>query len=98
VLEKINWTSEGWPVFANNASYDRDAASSDYSDDFTAMTPAWRWRVNQPAEYTTGNEGLSLTTSQANDGIGSLLVQPITSINYEVMAHVAATTTDNQSG
>lgn len=98
VLEKINWTSDGWPVFANDASYDRDAASSDYSDNFATMAPAWRWRVNQPAEYTVGDQGLTLTASQANDGIGSLLVQPITSINFEVTADVAANTTNGQSG
>lgn len=98
VLEKINWTSDGWPVFANDAGYERDAASSDYSDRFTSLAPVWRWRVNQPAEYTVGDQGLLLTSSRTNDGIGSLLVQPITSINYEVTAHVVAKTTDSQSG
>jgi Beta-xylosidase len=98
VLEKINWTPDGWPVFANNARYDRDPASSDYRDDFSTMEPVWRWRVNQPAEYTVGDRGLFLTASRANDGIGSLLVQPITSINYEVTARLDAKTTDDQSG
>ena len=98
VLEKINWTDDEWPTFANDAGYDRDAGASDYSDDFATMAPAWRWRVNQPAEYTVGNEGLVLTTSQANDGIGSLLVQPITSINYEVNARVAVGAANGQSG
>ncbi len=62
-------------VFANDARYDRDPASSDYRDDFFTMEPVWRWRVNQPAEYTVGDRGLFLTASRANDGIGSLCVQ-----------------------
>jgi len=98
VLEKINWTADGWPVFANDASYDRDAASSDYTDQFATRSPAWRWRVNLPAETTVGDKGLWLTASHANDGIGSLLVQPITSINYEITARVAAKTTNDQTG
>ncbi|MFB2118115.1 glycoside hydrolase family 43 protein [Parapedobacter sp. 2B3] len=98
VLEKINWTADGWPSFANDAAYDRDASASDYSDDFASVAPVWRWRVNQPVGYTVGEKGLLLTTSQANDGIGSLLVQPITSINYEVTARVTMGSTNSQSG
>ncbi|GGH00608.1 beta-xylosidase [Parapedobacter pyrenivorans] len=98
VLEKINWTADGWPVFANDATYNRDLASVDYTDDFKTLNPVWRWRVNQPAKYTVGDNGLFLTVSQANDGIGSLLVQPITSIAYEVSAAVVASTTSEQAG
>lgn len=98
VLEKINWTADGWPVFANDAAYDRDAESINYTDDFRTMSPVWRWRVNQPAEYRVGDEGIFLTASAANDGIGSLLVQPITSIDYEVTADVVPRTTNEQAG
>src|SRR5690606_32605576 len=97
-LEKINWTADGWPVFANDAGYDRDASSMDYSDRFTTMAPVWRWRVNQPIDASVGNEGLLLAASQDNDGIGSLLVQPITSIDYEVTARVAVKTTGDHTG
>src|SRR5690606_34247819 len=65
VLEKINWTSDGWPVFANDATHNRDVASLDYTDDFKVMNPVWRWRVNQPADYTVGDKGLFLQTSAA---------------------------------
>lgn len=98
VLEKINWTDDGWPVFANDARYDRDPASLDYTDQFTQPSPVWRWRVGQPATYTVGKDNLALNASKANDGIGTLLVQPITYINYEVTAHVVRSSTDEQRG
>ena len=98
VLEKINWTADGWPIFANDASYDREASSTDYTDQFNTMAQVWRWRVNQPVAASVGSDGLLLTASQGNDGIGSLLVQPITSINYEVTARVAVKTTNEQTG
>lgn len=98
VLEKINWTPDGWPTFGNNATYNRDVESIDYRDNFKRLNPVWRWRVNQPAEYRVGDSGLFLKTSTANDGIGTLLVQPITSIDYEVTADVVTGTTHGQAG
>lgn len=98
VLEKINWTEDGWPTFANDAKYDRDPSSSNYSDRFQTLSPVWRWRVNQPAQYEVGEDGLTLTATQANDGIGSLLVQPITSVRYELTALIDRKTTGNTVG
>src|SRR5690606_39212543 len=51
-----------------------------------------------PVAASVGSDGLLLTASQGNDGVGSLLVQPITSINYEVTARVAVKTTNEQTG
>ncbi|MFC3199938.1 glycoside hydrolase family 43 protein [Parapedobacter deserti] len=98
VLEKINWTADGWPVFANDATYNRDVASVDYTDRFESLNPVWRWRVNQPVEYRVGADGLFLTASEANDGIGTLLVQPVTSIDYEVMADINIANTGDEAG
>jgi len=97
-LEKINWTPDGWPVFANDATHNRDVASVDYTDNFETLNPVWRWRVNLPAAYRVGSDGLFLTASQANDGIGALLVQPITSIAYDVSATVVTKTTSERAG
>jgi Beta-xylosidase len=98
VLEKINWTSDGWPVFGNDATYNRDVTSLDYTDEFKTLNPIWRWRVNQPAGYDVGGDGLLLTASNENDGIGALLVQPITSIDYEATADIAVKTTNGTAG
>jgi len=89
VLEKIVWTDEGWPTFENNASYSRDRAAWDFTDNFEAeLNPLWQWRVTQDIDYQTGDEGLMLQASTENEQLGTLLVQPTRSPSYELTATV----------
>jgi xylan 1,4-beta-xylosidase len=46
----------------------------------------WQWRVTQNITYSTGNQGLLLNASRENEDLGTLLVQPMTSPDYEVSA------------
>ena len=98
VLEKIVWTADGWPIFANDANYGLNTVDIDYVDQFETLNPVWQWRVNHPADYAVGSSGLLLNASQANDGIGTLLVQSTSSINYETVATIATESTSEHAG
>lgn len=99
VLEKINWTEDGWPVFENNASYDRERASLTFEDDFNPeLNPIWQWRVTQDIEYSSGEDGLLLKASEENEGLGSLLVQTSTSPEYEIEVSISPSSTDVMGG
>lgn len=98
VLEKIEWTQDGWPVFKNNAAYTRPKASVDYEDDFqSSLHPVWQWRVTQDIEYKTGENGLMLGASRANNDLGTLLVQPSKSPDYAMSATVNQTRTGEKT-
>lgn len=90
VLEKIEWTEDGWPVFKNDASYNRVAESLDFTDDFSGnqLNPVWQWRVTQNIGFQTGKEGLNLNASTENEQIGTLLVQQTKSLNYTLKADI----------
>ncbi len=98
VLEKLVWNEEGWPVFENNAVYNRETAAWDRSEDFTTgMDPLWQWRVTQDISYSTGLDGLFLQASRENEDLGTLLVQPMTSPDYEISAKVDLKNTGEQA-
>src|SRR5690606_28516441 len=43
VLEKIEWTADGWPILANNAGYERSKASLEFTDNFKKrLDPVWQ--------------------------------------------------------
>ena len=89
VLEKMEWTEDGWPVFTNKASYNRPKESVNFTDTFTEkLNPLWQWRVTQDIQYKTGKEGLFLGASVENNDLGTLLVQPSKSPDYELQATV----------
>ncbi|MDR2953849.1 MAG: glycoside hydrolase family 43 protein [Prevotella sp.] len=90
VLEKIEWTEDNWPVFKNNAKYDRKAESLDFIDTFEAdkLNPVWQWRVTQKIDYQTGKDGLKLKSSTENQQIGTLLVQQTKSLDYSLVAEI----------
>lgn len=98
VLEKINWSDDGWPVFANNAVYSRTSETIDFTDDFTQLKPVWQWRVTQQIAYKTGSDGLFLHASTDNQGIGTLLVQPTVSPDYEVSARIGIEKSNAETG
>ncbi|WP_186755434.1 family 43 glycosylhydrolase [Echinicola salinicaeni] len=99
VLEKLNWTADGWPVFENNASYDREKVSLTFSDDFNPkLNPIWQWRVTQDIKYSTGENGLLLKASEENEGLGSLLVQTSTSPDYEIEVGIDPSSSDAMGG
>lgn len=89
VLEKIQWTEEGWPIFENNAEYNRDRSAWNFTDDFeSGLNSLWQWRVTQDINYQTGSDGLMIQASTKNETLGTLLVQPTTSPDYEISATV----------
>lgn len=89
VLEKIVWTEDDWPTFENDASYSRKRETWDFMDNFDSdLNPLWQWRVTQNINYQTGDEGLMLQASTENEQLGSLLVQPTRSPDYELSATV----------
>lgn len=100
VLEKIEWTENGWPTFANTASYNRPKASINFVDNFEgALNPVWQWRVTQDIRYETGENGLLLGASRENNDLGSLLVQPSKSPDYEMAATIDLSRTgENAAG
>lgn len=89
VLEKIEWTADGWPIVANNARYERSKASLVFKDDFKKrLDPVWQWRVTQDIQYETGNKGLFLQASEENENLGTLLVQGTKTLDYQYEATV----------
>lgn len=89
VLERIIWTEDGWPTFENNARYSREREDWDFTDSFGSdLNPLWQWRVTQDIDYQTGEEGLMLQASAENEQLGTLLVQPTRSPDYELTATV----------
>lgn len=90
ILEELLWGENGWPYFKNDAKYDRLNASLDFIDNFKGKTlnTFWQWRVTQDINYTTGKDGLMLEASTENRNLGSLLVQPIKSLNYTLEATI----------
>ncbi|GGF37944.1 family 43 glycosylhydrolase [Echinicola rosea] len=99
VLEKINWTEDGWPVFENKATYDREKSSLTYTDDFSgSLNPIWQWRVTQHIQYTTGDHGLILDASEENEQLGTLLVQKSTSPDYTIEVTIDPAESDAMGG
>lgn len=89
VLEKIVWTEDGWPTFENNLSYSRERTAWDFTDNFDSdLNPLWQWRVTQNIDYQTSDKGLMLQASTENEQLGTLLVQPTRSPDYELTATV----------
>ncbi len=89
VLERVEWTEDGWPVFANDISYSRDHSSWDFTETFESeLNPLWQWRVTQDIDYATGQDGLVLKASNENETLGTLLVQQSRSPNYDITAVV----------
>lgn len=87
VLEKVIWTEDGWPTFRNDAEYNLPKDAVNFVDNFREeLDPIWQWRVTQDIKYQTGENGLLLGASRENNEIGSLLVQPIKSPDYELSA------------
>ncbi|MDR7128617.1 beta-xylosidase [Algoriphagus sp. 4150] len=89
VLEKIEWTSDDWPILANNAGYERSKASLEFRDNFKKrLDPIWQWRVTQDIQYETGKKGLKLQASEENETLGTLLVQGTKSLDYQYEATI----------
>ncbi|WP_425636509.1 glycoside hydrolase family 43 protein [Algoriphagus yeomjeoni] len=89
VLEKIEWTADGWPILANNAGYERSKASLEFTDNFKKrLDPVWQWRVTQDIQYETGKAGLKLQASTENEMLGTLLVQGTKSLDYHYEATI----------
>lgn len=99
VLEKIVW-SDDWPVFDNDAKYNRQSDAWDFEDNFgSELNPLWQWRVTQDIDYKTSPDGLLIRASRENENLGTLLVQPTTSPDYEISATVdLGRTGDNAEG
>lgn len=88
VLEKFEWTPDGWPTLKNNASYNRMKESINFVDNFKTLNPAWQWRVTQKIDSKTGKDGLMLGASIENKDLGTLLVQQTKSPDYDVSAKI----------
>lgn len=90
VLEKLEWTPDGWPYFANNARYDRTSETLDFTDRFNGekLNVLWQWGVRQKIKYATGKGGLKLYASRENEHVGTLLVQQTKSTDYSVTADI----------
>lgn len=89
VLEKIEWSANGWPILANNAGYERSKASLEFTDNFKKrLDPIWQWRVTQDIQYETGKKGLKLQASEENETLGTLLVQGTKSLDYQYEATI----------
>ncbi|WP_339875645.1 glycoside hydrolase family 43 protein [uncultured Algoriphagus sp.] len=89
VLQKVEWTADEWPVFANDEKYERSKASLEFTDNFKKrLDPIWQWRVTQDIQYETGKKGLRLQASEENETLGTLLVQGTKSLDYQYEATV----------
>lgn len=89
VLQKVEWTDDLWPVFANDEEYNRSNASLEFADNFKKrLDPVWQWRVTQDIHYETGKDGLKLQASEENETLGTLLVQGTKSLDYQYEATV----------
>ncbi|MEX2477162.1 MAG: family 43 glycosylhydrolase [Gracilimonas sp.] len=99
VIEKFVWTEDGWPVFENDAEYNRSRGAWDFSDDFTGeeLDPLWQWRVTQDIEFETGEEGLKLQASNENENLGTLLVQQTRSPDYDISSIIDLSNSDENT-
>ncbi len=89
LLERLHWTDDDWPYFERTAGMTTENNRVDYFDDFSkALEPCWQWRATQKLSYATGENGLMLAASAENDLLGSLLAQPVKSMNFEVTATI----------
>lgn len=89
VLQRVEWTDDNWPVFANDESYTRSLASLEFTDNFRKrLDPVWQWRVTQDIHFDTGKKGLLLQASEENEGLGTLLVQGSKTLDYQYEAVV----------
>ncbi|WP_321290071.1 glycoside hydrolase family 43 protein [uncultured Sunxiuqinia sp.] len=89
LLEKLHWTDDDWPYFERSSEMTLENNRIDYFDDFSkALEPCWQWRATQTLSYATGENGLMLAASAENDLLGSLLAQPVKSMNFDVTATI----------
>lgn len=89
LLEELYWTDDDWPYFERTTEMTLENNRIDYFDDFSkALEPYWQWRATQKLSYATGENGLMLAASAENDLLGSLLAQPVKSMNFEVTATI----------
>ncbi|MGQ8338709.1 family 43 glycosylhydrolase [Sunxiuqinia sp. A32] len=100
VLCKLNWTEDNWPSLENIASNELNPEMIDFESDFSgALDLCWQWRTTQKLSYATGEDGLMLAASNENNSIGSMLVQPIKSIDFELKATIDLSNTgENVTG
>lgn len=100
ILEELQWGVDGWPYFKNDAKYDRRNTSLDFTDNFrkNALSPIWQWRVTQKIELKTGKNGLILGASTENKNLGTLLVQPIKSLDFSLTATIDTKNTTSEAG
>jgi xylan 1,4-beta-xylosidase len=93
VLQKVEWTDDQWPIFANNETYARSMASLEFNDNFKKrLDPVWQWRVTQDIQFKTGRKGLLLQASEENETLGTLLVQGTKTLDYRYEATVIPNT------
>lgn len=99
ILEKFEWTEDGWPTLKNDAKYDRKSESLDFTDSFAddKLNPVWQWRVTQKISYQTGKDGLKVQSSTENQEIGTLLVQQIKSLDYSLVADIDLKNSDKDA-
>ncbi|MBD3617357.1 MAG: family 43 glycosylhydrolase [Gracilimonas sp.] len=99
VLEKFVWTEDGWPVFENDAEYNRSRGAWDFSDNFSGdeLNLLWQWRVTQDIEFETGSNGLIIHASRENEDLGTLLVQQTRSPDYDISAVIDVSNSDENA-
>lgn len=98
VLERLVWSEDGWPVFRNDAQYNRETDTWDFASDFMdGLDPLWQWRVTQDINFMTNNDGLFVEASRENEELGSLLVRQTTSPNYDMIVTISHDGTDENA-
>lgn len=89
ILQLISWTDDEWPILNPSEIINSPLAKMNFEDHFSdALDLGWQWRATQKLTYATGESGLMLEASMENEQLGSLLVQPIKSTDFELTVSI----------
>lgn len=92
IIEELTVGADGWPVLHNATLPNRPKADLDFIDNFEKdqkLNLAWQWPSKSQRPAMVFNEGLKLSASDENHGLGTFLGQYIKTVNFSISAKVS---------
>jgi len=104
LLDQISWSSNGWPTVneGRGPSETADKSVDSWSDDFAGskLKTIWQWPQFERPSIKVDAEGwliLSPTREHANDELGAVLSQPVTTDSFVATTLVDTTLMNRRS-
>lgn len=94
VIEELKVGADGWPVLHNATVANRPKAELDFQDNFVKdkkLNLVWQWPSKLPKPAMSFKDGLVLTASEENHGLGTFLGQYIKTVDFSIIADVVVT-------